>query len=280
MSGPVRSRRARELAERALVRLLREYGDIPEFVLLGGLVPDLLCTTAARRHEGTTDVDVQVDLEIQGGSENAARLEAALTRVGFRPDDERIWRWRDNTAPELVVKVEFLADLDDIPNHHTVSFDDCQSLGAVNLRGTGFAARHWELRPITAPVDGVAQTVTLRIATLPAYLLAKTHAAQGRGLPKDWYDIAYVLLHNDDGGPASAGRRVCEQFGDDLVGGTVTALSELSANFADETAQGSLAFASTTLRIHPELDRDVLANDAVAAVATFMGALGLAGGMS
>ncbi len=90
MSDPVRSRRARELAERALVRLVREYGDIPEFVLLGGLVPDLLCTAAARRHEGTTDVDVQVDLEIQGGSENAARLEGALTRVGFRPDDERI----------------------------------------------------------------------------------------------------------------------------------------------------------------------------------------------
>jgi hypothetical protein len=253
---------------------VREYGDIPDFVLLGGLVPDLLCTTSARRHEGTADVDVQVDLEIQGGSENAARLEGALTRVGFRPDDERIWRWRENTVPELVVKVEFLADLDDIPNHQTVSFDDCKSLGAVNLRGTGFAARHWEMRSITAHIDGVPQTVTLRVATLPSYLLAKTHAAHGRGLPKDWYDIAYVLLHNDDGGPGPAGRRVREQFGDYLVGATVTALSELSANFADENAQGSVAFASTMAGIHPELDSDVLANDAVAAVAEFMGALG------
>ncbi len=278
MSDPVRSRRARELAERALVRLVREYGDIPEFVLLGGLVPDLLCTTAARRHEGTTDIDVQVDLEIQGGSENAARLEGALTRVGFRPDDERIWRWWDSPAPELVVKVELLADRDDIPNHRTVSFDNCKSLGAVNLRGTGFAARHWAMRSITARIDGVAQTVTLRVATLPAYLLAKTHAAHGRGLPKDWYDIAYVLLHNDDGGPAPAGRHVREQLGDDLVGATVTALSELSANFADEAAQGSMAFASTMVAIHPELDRDVLANDAVAAVAAFMGALGPGGG--
>lgn len=278
MSDPIRSRRARELAERALVRLLREYGDVPEFVLLGGLVPDLLCATSSRRHEGTTDVDVQVDLEIQGGSENAARLERALTRVGFRPDDERIWRWRNNTAPELVVKAEFLADLDDIPNHQTVSFDDCQSLGAVNLRGTGFAARHWEMRSIIAHFEGVPQTVTLRVATLPAYLLAKTHTAPGRGLPKDWYDIAYVLLHNDAGGPVAAGRRVRDQFGDDLVGATVTALSELSANFADERAQGSLTFASTTLRIHPELDRDVLVNDEVAAVAAFMGTLGPAGG--
>ncbi len=243
-------------------------------------MPDLLCTTSARQHEGTTDVDLQVDLEIQGGSENAARVEGALNRAGFRPDDERIWRWRDNTAPELVVKVEFLADLEDIPNHQTDSFADCTSLGAVNLRGTGFATRHWEMRSITAQIDGAPQSAALRVATLPAYLLAKTHAAHGRGLPKDWYDIAYVLLHNDEGGPVAAGRRVRDQFGDRLEGATVTALSELSANFADETAQGSLAYASTTLRIHPELDRDVLANDAAAAVAAFTGVLGLAGGIT
>ena len=44
MSDPVRSRRARELAEGALVRLVHAYGETPEFVLLGGLAPDLLCS--------------------------------------------------------------------------------------------------------------------------------------------------------------------------------------------------------------------------------------------
>ena len=44
-------------------------------------------------------------------------------------------------------------------------------------------------------------------------------------------------------GPGPAGRRVREQFGDDLVGATVTALLELSASFADEATQGSVAFA-------------------------------------
>ena len=63
------------LWESALVRLVSAYGETPEFVLLGGLVPDLLCGDAARQHVGTTDVDVQVDLEIQGGSTNAPRLE-------------------------------------------------------------------------------------------------------------------------------------------------------------------------------------------------------------
>lgn len=130
-----------ELAERALVRLVRAYGDVAELVLLGGLVPDLLCSRAARRHVGTTDVDVQVDLEIRGGSVNAARLERALQEANFTPDSARVWRWNDERAPGMVVKVEFLADLPDVADQQVVSFDDCDAVGAVNLRGTGFARR-------------------------------------------------------------------------------------------------------------------------------------------
>jgi hypothetical protein len=269
VSGPERSRAARELAERALVRLVREYGDTPEFVLLGGLVPDLLCGGSARRHIGTTDVDVQVDLEIQGGSVNGARLEAALRRAGLTPDIRRVWRWREESAPGMVVKIEFLADQDDIPNETTVSFDQCESLGAVNLRGTGYAARDYELRSITAELDGDLVSVELRVATLPAYLLAKAHAARGRRLEKDWYDLAYVLLHNDEGGPATAAARVRDRFSSMLVGATETALSELAVNFADADAQGSVAYATTMLAMHPDLDFNVLTNDAVAAVAEF-----------
>jgi hypothetical protein len=186
MSDPVRSRRARNLAERTLVRLVHAYGDIPDFVLLGGLVPDLLCRTADRTHQGTIDVDVQVNLEIQSGSVNGVRLELALAAIGFTPDNEKIWRWRDQSTPELVIKVEFLAVLADVEDHVTVSFLGCNSLGAITLRGTGFAAQDWNLQSISSPLDDVPMTVQLRVATLPAYLLAKTHAAYGRGLPKNW----------------------------------------------------------------------------------------------
>ena len=116
VSEPPRGRDARRLAETALVRIVDAYGAVPEFVLLGGLVPDLLCSRSSTLHVGTTDVDVQVNLEIAGGSVNAARLEAALHTAGFAPDHQRVWRWQDHSAPGLVVKAEFLADLDDVPH--------------------------------------------------------------------------------------------------------------------------------------------------------------------
>lgn len=55
-----RSRQARAAAEQALVRIVHNYGSRPEFVVLGGLVPELLCSGSTFRHAGTTDVDVQV----------------------------------------------------------------------------------------------------------------------------------------------------------------------------------------------------------------------------
>ncbi len=49
MLEPVRSRRARQLAEAALGRIVVAYAATPDFVLLGGLVPDLPSAGALRR---------------------------------------------------------------------------------------------------------------------------------------------------------------------------------------------------------------------------------------
>jgi hypothetical protein len=266
---PPRSRTAREAAERALVRVVHHYGAKPEFVVLGGLVPELLCSGSEWQHAGTTDVDVQVDLEIACGAVNTARLELALRNAEFEPDTERVWRWVADGTTKTVVKFELLADLDSAPADSTVHFDACDQLGAMNLRGTGFAAQDIEVRELRARVGGVSHTVELNVAGLAGFLLAKAAAAHSRRLPKDWYDIAFVLLHNDAGGPGAAAERVVDRFASDLAGAPRTALDDLLANFTDHDAQGPRAYVSQMLVDHPELDPITVAADAIVAVEAF-----------
>lgn len=180
----LRSRVARAAAEKALVRVVHHYGERPAFVLLGGLVPDLLCSRSGVRHLGTTDVDVQVDLEIAAGAVNTRRLERALLNAEFRPDSPRVWRWRseDQRAP-AVVKFELLADLDDLRSGAEVHFDECENLGAVNLKGTGFASRDVEDVELSCRVGEDLLHVKIHVTGIAGFLLAKLAAARARGRP-------------------------------------------------------------------------------------------------
>jgi hypothetical protein len=47
-----RSRIARQAAERALIRVVHHFGSRPEFVVIGGLVPELLCAGSTFQHAG------------------------------------------------------------------------------------------------------------------------------------------------------------------------------------------------------------------------------------
>jgi len=265
-----RSREARAAAERALVRVVHHYGSRPEFVVLGGLVPELLCSGSEYRHAGTTDVDVQVDLEIACGSVNAARLERALRNAEFEPDGKLAWRWAaEGTTARTVVKFELLADLDDAPAQSTILFDECESLGAVNLRGSGFASMDVVVRTLSARIGGQLYTAEVNVTGLAGFLLAKAAAAGSRRKPKDWYDLAFVLLHNDAGGPAAAARAVKARFDDKLTGSIQHALDDLLANFEIPTAQGPRAYVEQMLLDHPALDPVTLAADAVLAVEEF-----------
>ena len=270
MADAERSRAARAASEAALVRVVHHYGSRPEFVVLGGLVPEMLCAGSAWRHAGTTDVDVQVDLEIACGSVNTARLETALKNAEFEPDSARVWRWRAEGAPtKTIVKFELLADLDDQPNEATVEFDECDRLGAVNLRGTGFASLDIEPRTLNAKIGGELLTVEVNVTGLAGFLLAKAAAAKSRRTPKDWYDIAFVLLHNDQGGPRQAAEAVKARFADRLVGAVRTSLDDLLANFTAPGDQGPTAYAEQMHLDHPDLDPTTLEADAVLAIEAF-----------
>ena len=263
-----RSRRARIAAESALVRVVHHYGDRPEFVVLGGLVPELLCVGSEFQHAGTTDIDVQVNLEIACGSVNTERLERALRNAEFEPEAD-YWRW-SAPGPErrTVVKFELLADLDYVPAEATVRFDGCEQLGAANLRGTAFATRNVEVRELTARVGEEERTVQVNVTGLAGFLMAKCAAANSRRAPKDWYDIAFVLMHNNAGGPQQAAEAVIACFGDEQKA-LRSAMDDLLANFAEPNAQGPRAYADQMRVDHPELDSATLRADAVVSVRAF-----------
>jgi hypothetical protein len=263
-----RSLAARKSAELALVRVVHHYGGRPEFVLLGGLVPSILCAQSGMRHAGTTDVDVQVDLEISSGAVSAVRLEQALRKAEFTPDTGTIWRWQSLSGPQAVIKFELLADLEGHPAETVIKFDGCADLGAVNLRGTGFAARDIEVRTLTATDGEVRRQVTLNVAGLSGFLLAKAAAARSRRKPKDWYDIAFVLLHNDHGDPVAAALRARKNFGQALqsLGSTI---ADLRANFDGRHAQGTEAYVDQLSLDHPEVDSGTAAADCQLAVMSF-----------
>jgi Nucleotidyl transferase AbiEii toxin, Type IV TA system len=266
---PDRSRRARAAAEAALVRVVHHYGGRPEFVVLGGLVPELLCSQSEYKHAGTTDVDVQVDLEIAYGTVNAVRLERALQNAEFEPTNGRIWRWKADGFDRMVVKFELLADLDTVPTGDVLKFAGCEQLGAVNLRGTKFAARDVVISTLRSKVGEDLRVVDVNVTGLAGFLLAKAAAAHSRRKTKDWYDIAFVLLHNNEGSPRAAAAAVRRTFAGDLVGAMRTALDDLAANFASTKNQGPEAYASQMHIDHPELTETTLRADAVLAVIEF-----------
>ena len=184
---PPRSRIARAAAEQALVRVVHQYGGRPEFVVLGGLVPEILCSNTEFHHAGTIDVDVQVNLEIAAGSVNTLRLERALRNAEFEPEGGSIWRWvAEGSTNRTIVKFELLADLDTARVESTIRFDECESLGAVNLRGSGFAARDAVPQRLTARINGQLLDVEVMVSDLAGFLLAKCAAALARRKRKDW----------------------------------------------------------------------------------------------
>src|SRR5690606_28127789 len=193
------------------------------------------------------------------------------------PTTDQVWRWMAEgesfaNRPKVVVKFELLADLDTVAAGETLSFNGCNDLGAVNLRGTGYAARDMTVTKLRAKIGGVWHEVEINITSVAGFLLAKSAAAHSRRKPKDWYDIAYVLLHNDAGGVDAATGAVVARFGDQL-GSIRTALDDLRDNFADIGSQGPRAYADEMLVNHPDLDHRALLADAVTAVSEFHHAL-------
>jgi hypothetical protein len=91
----------------------------------------------------------------------------------------------DRNRRKAQVKFELLADLEDQQQGAIITFADCQQLGAVNLRGTGYAGRDVQEQTLRAKDGGILREVQVNVSGLGGFLMAKAAAANGRNKPKD-----------------------------------------------------------------------------------------------
>lgn len=263
------------LAERALVALLDALdGEDAEIVVLGGLVPEVLAggqEPPAPDHLGTTDVDILLVSHLTL-KEDQGNVERALEAIGFKPGDGG-WRWRGQ-VDGTPLKMEFLCDLETEPEHALIPIQGCERLKAQNLRGTGFVAEDWAWEELEAVLpSGEVTRVQARFAKLGGYLLSKLVTARTRGAEKDFYDLAYVLLHNRAGGPRQAAAVLLQGHLRDSLPTLRSTLLEIRERYRIPNAVGPEGFASQSLLLDPELDESELRADAVAAVREFLGAI-------
>lgn len=189
---PARTLQTRDHAERALVRLALHLGTHQsDIVVIGGLAPPFLTPQADPPHQGTTDVDLLISLGF----------------VYERDEQDFGWRWK-STPDGVVVKLELLCDVWGDLSNQPLALPGCPHASAMNLQGPGAALADPTPQLLHVPADLGSGTVNVPHAGLGGYLIAKAAAAAHRQLRKDFYDFAFVLLHNDQGGPSDAGQTI------------------------------------------------------------------------
>lgn len=279
MSEERRSAETRARAERALVWLLYELREEEPFlIVLGGLVPAVLAGDVGGvipEHLGTTDVDVLLITHVNLNADFGG-VERALERMEFRPDKRQDgWRW-GGPIDGLPVRIEFLCDLSEYREGESVRPPGCHYLAAANLRGTGYVARDFEWRELSGRLaDGAEVRVRVRLAGLEGYLLSKCVAVRTRAAAKDYYDFAYVLLHNRAGGPEEAATRLEDGQLADALGALRCTFLEVCERYRRPADIGPESYAQQAVQVNPEADKALLRADAVDAVQRFVTALGL-----
>jgi Nucleotidyl transferase AbiEii toxin, Type IV TA system len=216
-------------ARRVLIDLgqvLASFGDA--IVVVGGWVPDLLLPEAEIGHVGSIDVDLALDaVKLQDGR-YADLLKVLLDTRRYASGDKdfqlvTIVDLQDREAP-VRVDVEFLASADVTLKKNQPKLTE----GFRVLQFPAFAAAF--ANPVSIElagpmISGVRNTVQLRVAALPDFLIMKAHAIGGRDKPKDVYDFCYCLDEYPDATSlvASTWR---SRLDDPLVGDAIRILKE------------------------------------------------------
>lgn len=121
---------------------------------------------------------------------------------------------------------------------------------------------------LTANDGGVWRTIDVNTTGIAGFLLAKVAAAHARRAPKDFYDIAYVLLHSDLGGHEAATQQVIQKLGHRLAG-TDNRDRRAGRGVRAAEYEGARAYAEQVILNASDVDAGAAAADAVTVVCFF-----------
>lgn len=186
-----------DAARRVLVdvgQVLASFGDA--IVVVGGWVPDLLLPAAASEHIGSIDVDLALDAAKLGDGRYAELLKLLLDTGRYEKGDKDFQLvttvdLEDGDAP-VKVEVEFLAPADvKLKKNHPKLVEGFRVLQFPACAAAFEHPESIELEGVM--ISGAPNTVHLRVASLPDFIIMKAHALGGRDKPKDVYDLCYCL---------------------------------------------------------------------------------------
>lgn len=193
---------------RAVMSVFIELGQvlgsyIADFVVVGGAVPWLLLPDAIPPHVGTLDIDLLLDPQALGEGRYANLVEALEAADYDREIDSlkpfQLQRMvKVDAGDPVAVVVDLL-----MPKGAKLGKRKPKLLLEFRVQeadGGGAALQKHVDCPLEGEMpDGRHNSVSLRVASIPALLVMKGYALMGRSKDKDAYDI-YFSLKNHPGG--------------------------------------------------------------------------------
>lgn len=213
MKDPISAAEYTDRGMRAVVSVLVEIGQVlgsfkDNFAVIGGVVPSLLLKDGDPPHIGTLDVDLALDHVALDDGEYVSLVQALEDKGYLRgEDDMRYFQLRRTvdigSGPPIPVIVDLLmprrAKITSPPSPRLEKF------AVQKAHGVAVALEHRvPVRVKGIMPDGRPNDVELHVAAIPAFLVMKGYALNGRDKMKDAYDIYYCIRNFPDGPEALA----------------------------------------------------------------------------
>lgn len=195
-------------------------GYVDKFVVIGGSVPWLLYPDTDPKHIGTMDVDLSLDADALGDREYAGLIEL-LEKAGYerRQNDMRVFQMRRWVKLDDYEPIGVVVDLL-MPREAKLKRNKPPILAdfaVLKADGAGIAMNNFIRTKLSGTMpDGRENSVELRIASIPAFLVMKGYALAGRDKAKDAYDI-YFAVRQFEGGAVALGKACRELAGSEVA---------------------------------------------------------------